>query len=89
MVEVCSVGSISKAVGGDSVLRSLYSRQLKELEDYFGVELTRRKGRGLVITEKGHTLAQIAREQFQGLSDFRFWISNFESITTLPIKLNR
>ena len=71
LVEVCSAGSISKAVGGDSVRQSLYSRQLKELEEYFGVELTRRKGRGLVITEKGQRLAQIAREQFQGLSDFK------------------
>jgi len=76
LVEVSSTGSISKAVGGDPIRQSLYSRQLKELGEYFGVELTQRKGRGLIITEKGKELAQLAREQFQALSDFKQSCSN-------------
>ena len=71
LVEVSSAGSISKAVDGDPIRQSLYSRQLKELGEYFSVELTQRKGRGLIITEKGQQLAQLAREQFQALSDFK------------------
>jgi DNA-binding transcriptional LysR family regulator len=71
LVEVVSAGSISKAVSGDPIRQSLYSRQLKELESFFGVELTRRKGRGLVITDRGRQLAQLAREQLQSLHDFK------------------
>ena len=71
LVEVCSTGSISRAANGDPVRQSLYSRQLKELQGFFGVALTHRKGRGLVITEEGELLARIAREQFQNLLDFK------------------
>lgn len=71
LVDVEAAGSISRAVGGDTVRQSLYSRQLKELEAFFEVELTKRQGRGLRLTEAGTALARLAREQFIGLSDFQ------------------
>jgi DNA-binding transcriptional LysR family regulator len=68
---VAEAGSIVKASGGDPVRQSLMSRQIRELEEFFGVELTRRLGKGLVITPAGHRLAALVRAQIQDLDDFR------------------
>ena len=43
--EIVAAGGITAAVGNDSNRQSQFSRQLKELERYFGVELLKR-GRG-------------------------------------------
>ncbi len=70
LVEVADAGGIAKAVGNDPVRQSQYSRQLKELEQHFGVELTSRSHRTLTLTENGRRLAVLAREWFVGLSSF-------------------
>ena len=62
--------SIVRAAEGDAVRQSLISRQIRELEQFFGVELVRRQGRGLVLTDAGRRLATLAREQFGALSEF-------------------
>ena len=67
---VAEAGSIVKASGGDPVRQSLMSRQIRELEEFFGVELTRRLGKGLVITPAGQRLAALVRAQIQDLQDF-------------------
>jgi DNA-binding transcriptional LysR family regulator len=67
---VAEAGSIVKAAGGDPVRQSLMSRQIRELEEFFGVELTRRQGKGLVITPAGQRLAALVRAQIQDLDDF-------------------
>ena len=41
LIEVAKAGSIAAAARGDSARQSLYSRQIKELEEFFGVELAR------------------------------------------------
>ncbi|MEM9445906.1 MAG: LysR family transcriptional regulator [Verrucomicrobiota bacterium] len=69
-VEVDEAGGMAKAAVGDPVRQSQYSRQIKELEEYFGVELIRRKGKGIELTRVGKELATLVREQFSGLSDF-------------------
>src|SRR5258708_3772999 len=61
--------SIIAAAKGNTVRQSLISRQIRELEQFFGTELVRRKGRGLTLTEPGIRLAAMAREQFTALSD--------------------
>ena len=66
-----SEGSIARAAGGELTRQSLYSRQIGQLEEFFGVELTRRKGKGLEITNAGHRLAEAARAQMQALEDFK------------------
>jgi len=71
LLEIAEAGSISRAVGGDPVRQSLYSRQVKELESFFGVELTRRNGQKLMMTEAGEELVRMVREQFIGLLDFK------------------
>jgi DNA-binding transcriptional LysR family regulator len=67
---IADSGGLTKATGGDSNRMALFSRQLKELETYFGVALRRRKGRGIVLTEAGRRLAALAREQVKALEDF-------------------
>jgi len=69
--QVAEAGGGTKAAGGDPARQSLFSRQVKELEEFFGVELVRRKGRGVALTPAGERLHQLAREQLLALSDFK------------------
>lgn len=69
--QVAESGGITKAAGGDSTRQSLYSRQIKELEEFFGAELVRRSGRGVALTAAGKTLHRIVRECFAALADFK------------------
>lgn len=59
---------MSKAAGDRVTKQSQYSRQLKELEDYFGVELFQRKCKGLVITEAGVRLQLLCGEFLANLN---------------------
>ena len=68
---VADAGGLTKAARNDAGRIALFSRQLKELETFFGVELRRRSGKGIVLTEAGRRLAALTREQFAGLEDFR------------------
>jgi LysR family transcriptional regulator, nitrogen assimilation regulatory protein len=68
---IAEAGGIARVAGGDPAKQSLYSRQLRELEQFFGVELTRRKGKGIEITEQGRELARQVRAQLQSLTDFK------------------
>jgi len=70
-VEVGATGSIVKAAGGDPVRQSQYSRQIKELEDFFRVALVERHGKGLRLTPSGRELARISRFFLLGLSNFQ------------------
>jgi DNA-binding transcriptional LysR family regulator len=44
---------------------------MRELEEFFGVELKRRQGNRFAITEAGRRLAQLTRAHLAGLEDFR------------------
>ncbi len=68
---VVDSGGVSVAAKGDPVRQSQYSRQLKELEGYFGVALTRLVGRRIRITPEGYRLADMIRRHFAELDDFR------------------
>lgn len=70
LCELADAGSFSKASMGDSNTASLMSRQIRELESFFGIDLVRRKGRGLELTPAGLELAAVGRGHFKGLSDF-------------------
>jgi len=67
---VADAGAIVSAAKGDPSRQSLMSRQIRELETFFGVDLVRRVGRGLELTEAGRELAAIGRQNFKGLSDY-------------------
>jgi DNA-binding transcriptional LysR family regulator len=68
---VAQAGGVTRAAKGDPARQSLFSRQIKELEEFFGTELIRRKGRGIALTEAGARLSIIARECCAALSDFK------------------
>ena len=68
---VAEAGSIAKAAQGDASRQALYSRQIRELETFFGTQLTERRGKGIVISRAGLRLATLVREHLQGLEDFK------------------
>jgi DNA-binding transcriptional LysR family regulator len=67
---VADAGGVTKAAGGDPTRQSQFSRQIKELELFFGAELTRRQGKSIVLSSSGMRLAKIARESFAALNAF-------------------
>lgn len=67
---VAEAGSLTAAAGGDTTRVSLFSRQLRELESYFGARLAARRGKRIALTEAGQVLATLARRQFRELADF-------------------
>jgi DNA-binding transcriptional LysR family regulator len=71
LVEVGAAGSIVRAAGGDPARQSQYSRQLKELEDFFQTGLVERHGKGIRLTDGGRELARISRFFLLGLSNFQ------------------
>jgi DNA-binding transcriptional LysR family regulator len=71
LLEVGAAGSIVKAADGDPVRQSQYSRQIKELEDFFRTRLIERQGKGTRLTPNGKELARIARFFMLGLSNFQ------------------
>ncbi len=71
LCRVAESGGLSKAAGGDISRLSLYSRQLKDLEAFFGVGLTRKVGRTVVLTDTARKLAGRVRGQFKELAAFR------------------
>ena len=69
--EIVSAGSISAAAGDDLNRQSQYSRQLKELERYFEVELLKR-GRGPAeVTDAGQRLYEIIGHTLRAMEEFR------------------
>lgn len=68
---VSEAGSIAKAAVGDLSRQALMSRQIRELEEFFGAELTVRQGKTLAISSAGVRLANLIRGQFQDLCDFQ------------------
>src|ERR1041384_6379123 len=71
LLAVGAAGSIIKAAGGDPVKQSQYSRQIKELEDFFRITLVERDGKGICLTSNGRELARISRFFLLGLSNFQ------------------
>lgn len=71
LLEVGAAGSIVKAVQGDPVRQSQYSRQIKELENFFRIKLVERDGKGIRFTSNGRELARISRFFLRGLSNFQ------------------
>jgi DNA-binding transcriptional LysR family regulator len=69
-LKVAEAGGIARAAGDDVVRQSQFSRQIGELEEFFGTQLTTRHGRVLALTEAGRELAALVRGQLRGFEDF-------------------
>lgn len=70
-VLVANAGRIALAAPNQPVRQSQMSRQITELEEYFGRTLMVPRGRTRVLTEAGLELAVLAREMFGGLAAFK------------------
>lgn len=70
-MRMADAGSIAKAAPDSTNQQSQISRQIRELEEFFGTELTRRKGKTLSLSPAGERLAALIRGQLQDLEDFR------------------
>ena len=68
---VAKAGSIAKAAPDSIVRQSQISRQARELEEFFKVELTKRRGKTLVLTDAGKNLAKRIYLGLKDLDDFR------------------
>ena len=69
--DIVAAGGMTAAAGDDSNRQSQLSRQLKELERYFGAELIKR-GRGpMKLTEAGQQLHHAVCHSFSALEEFR------------------
>ena len=71
LIEVHDAGSIARTAPGDAVRHSQYSRQLRELSEFFGCEVAHRRGKLLKLTSEGTQLAELVRPFLRGLEDFR------------------
>lgn len=70
-LEVADAGSIAGAAEYNPTRQSQLSRQLSELEAYFGRALTRRQGGKRVLTDDGARLAEHVRWMFAGLDELK------------------
>ncbi|MBL9115165.1 MAG: LysR family transcriptional regulator [Verrucomicrobiaceae bacterium] len=70
-MQMAEAGSISRAAPGDANRQSQISRQIRELEHFFGTKLTKRNGRMLTLSPAGQRLSQLIRGQLHDLEDFR------------------
>lgn len=70
LARVHESGGLSRAANGDVSRLSQYSRQIKDLEEYFGILLTHKVGRSLELTSEGKRLAALARTHFRSLEEF-------------------
>ncbi|MFO0618982.1 MAG: LysR family transcriptional regulator [Polyangiaceae bacterium] len=68
-LRVVHAGNIALAAPGDPIRQSQYSRQISELETFFGQELFARRGRTRALTPAGERLARSARDAFDRLAD--------------------
>lgn len=68
---IAESGSIVLAAKGDSTRQSQFSRQVKELEEFFGAKLLERAGKTVRLTDSGRKLAVLAQSFFHAVEEMR------------------
>jgi len=68
---IAEAGSIAAAAQNDPTRQSQFSRQVKELEEFFGTKLLERSGKTAQLTEPGRKLALITQSYFREIEDLR------------------
>ena len=71
LLKLSETGSLIRAAKSDSGKQSRLSHHLRELSEFFGVELTERSGKSVKLTATGKALVELAREHFLALRAFR------------------
>lgn len=69
--KIAESGSIVLAAKGDPTRQSQFSRQVKELEEYFGTKLLERAGKTIRLTEDGRKLALLTQAYFRSVEELR------------------
>jgi len=70
LIEVHDAGSIAATAPGNMSRHSQFSRQLRELSEFFGCEVAHRRGKLLKLTAAGSRLAELARPFLREIVDF-------------------
>jgi len=83
LIEVHDAGSIARTAPGNAIKHSQYSRQLRELSEFFGCEVTHRRGKVLKLTAEGERLAEFVRPLLRGLEDFHLECKNENTVFTI------
>ena len=71
LMDVEKHGYIAKAAGGDRVRANQISRQIGELEKFFGREFRKKDGKLAKLNQEGLELAEITKNFFRRLEDFQ------------------
>lgn len=71
LILVAKAGSISAASAGNPTLQSQYSRQIKDLGEFFGVALLEDGERRKRLNEHGRELAKLAQLSLESLAVFK------------------
>ena len=64
-------GSLIDAARGNKTKADQYARNIGELDSYFGLELTKKQGRGLVLTDDGNQLIEATKTFFRSIIELR------------------
>lgn len=71
LLAVYEAGYIAKASGGDRTRANQISRQISELEAFFGVTLRSKEGRQAVLTPEGEKLALLTKEFYRTVQAYQ------------------
>jgi DNA-binding transcriptional LysR family regulator len=69
--KIAESGSIVLAAKGDPTRQSQFSRQVKELEEFFGTKLLERSGKTIRLTDDGRKLALLTQAYFRSVEELR------------------
>lgn len=69
--KVAEAGSIVSAAKGESTRQSQFSRQIKELEEFFGTKLVERAGKTIRLTQDGKKVALLTQTFLRAVQDLR------------------
>ena len=83
LIEVENAGYIAKAAAGDRILANQISRQISELESFFGKTLRRKDGKLAKLNDRGSELAAIAGTFFKSLEEFQNKLDGGKAILVL------
>jgi len=84
---IAETGSISAAARIKHISQPVLSVHVQSLEEFFGVPLLDRRGRGVQLTEAGQLLAQKIRSVFASVEEMREAIENLKDPGTGHIRL--
>jgi DNA-binding transcriptional LysR family regulator len=78
-VAIVEEGTIAAAAEREHIAASAMSKRISALEEHFRTPLLRRTNKGVVPTDAGMTLLQLARGVLHDLNDLHFQLSEYSS----------